>query len=446
MSLRIRIQRVSLAFLAASAISACSPVSAQPKAVLTGHASAPDVPIPDFSGKNPLWIEATNVRCWAYNPQPGTPIKITWDGACSRHLLSGPGTLQWYDSTNKSHEMDKGTFSGGMMQGVGTLTFYNTPLWNGTIAVAATLTNDRLNSSNAVTFLDESGNVTRSLVEDLSLHTIGDYNLPEDAAQILEENTDAAAMERGTMVPPAAQAPEVASSNSQARNSPAPAEQPSEATTTSPSQTSGATQESPSSSGGSRIPTLPVQQHSDAADSRGILLLHWTPDNQTDPLSDAVTQRVKASVDVRSGETINAFATCQHTFADYFNNQAWGDDVFQNIELDVYTHNNVALPLQWSQSNTTTVEGKVDDQDPDSQTVQEQQYDNVVNVQFGYGHMSSAHSIDVELNTSDGNQPVFDINPQDPTLRALTDTCWSQYQADFPPGIKAPVDPNSPRL
>jgi peptidoglycan hydrolase-like protein with peptidoglycan-binding domain len=194
----------------------------------------------------------------------------------------------------------------------------------------------------------------------------------------------------------------------------------------------GTTQVSPSSGGSSATPTLPVQQFSDATDSNGIVLLRWTTNNQTDLLTGIVTQQATASVNVPSGETIQAIATC-----DDRPNVDEISENDENIEFRVYNNNN-SVPIQWSQSNLTNVEEKIDNQAASSEIEVEQRYNNVVDVEFTNSDMSSAQRYDIDFRTSNDDHPMFDINPLDPTLRALTDICWRQYQSANPQNSNDP--------
>ncbi|MGH7115725.1 MAG: hypothetical protein ACREE9_14690, partial [Stellaceae bacterium] len=121
-----------------------------------------------------FWVEATNTACWAYDPDATLPrsMRVTWGGACSGHLISGPGTLNWYtppsnttkhqakeeDPPNKLHETDRGTFVSGVLQGPGMLTFYDTgfyrPLWEGSVTIIGIFTSGHLGKLRTVLLTD----------------------------------------------------------------------------------------------------------------------------------------------------------------------------------------------------------------------------------------------------------------------------------------------------
>lgn len=81
------------------------------------------MPKPDFSGNDPHWIETwiNGAPCWAFsgNPQPGE--HISWSGACSNQLLSGQGTLTWYDAGERVSEKITGMWVGGLLEGAATV-------------------------------------------------------------------------------------------------------------------------------------------------------------------------------------------------------------------------------------------------------------------------------------------------------------------------------------
>lgn len=154
------------------------------------------------------------------------------------------------------------------------------------------------------------------------------------------------------------------------------------------------------------------QQISATVDTSNRVILRWKPDNKKDPLSGQVTLQVSdISVKTGTGESIDAFAYCSQ------DNVAIKFSVFQNSNLK-------ALDLNVENGNTA-VEEKIGDQNADTVYIQPD-YTNGLITSFSDSDLSIARNIGVELTLSDGNQPVFDINPQDPVLKALVLACSNQ--------------------
>jgi hypothetical protein len=91
--------------------------------LLLGAASAfAQTPVPDLSGKDPHWIQDPDSKCWAANPDPAEHESISWTGACENMLLSGEGTLTWYEN-GKITGRDIGNFKQGQLSGKGGILF-----------------------------------------------------------------------------------------------------------------------------------------------------------------------------------------------------------------------------------------------------------------------------------------------------------------------------------
>jgi hypothetical protein len=76
---------------------------------------------PDLSGSDPHWIEDKVSHCWVGNPNPQNGETVSWSGACSESLASGPGTVTWYRNGQLAAR-DTGTYKGGVLSGTGKIT------------------------------------------------------------------------------------------------------------------------------------------------------------------------------------------------------------------------------------------------------------------------------------------------------------------------------------
>lgn len=92
-----------------------------PVLLLLGAANA-FAQAPDFSGNDPHWIQDPDSKCWAANPDPAEHESISWTGACENMLLTGEGTLTWYES-GKITGRDIGNFKEGQLSGRGSILF-----------------------------------------------------------------------------------------------------------------------------------------------------------------------------------------------------------------------------------------------------------------------------------------------------------------------------------
>ena len=94
---------------------------------------------PDFSGKDPHWIEDKVTHCWAGNPHPQDGEQIYWSGACENGLASGQGTLTWLQNGQVTGR-DVGTFKGGMLSGHGKITAVDGTSYDGDFPGTGVLT------------------------------------------------------------------------------------------------------------------------------------------------------------------------------------------------------------------------------------------------------------------------------------------------------------------
>jgi hypothetical protein len=72
----------------------------------------------------PRWIEASGTGCRIWDPQPEPNETVTFSGACTDGLASGPGTVQWYENGSVA-EREEGTLERGHLEGPGTQTYAN---------------------------------------------------------------------------------------------------------------------------------------------------------------------------------------------------------------------------------------------------------------------------------------------------------------------------------
>ena len=153
--------------LAIIAMTGCVPVTSQAGDAPASPASAQSIPTPDLSGNDPHWLKATNVQCWAYDQSPQANETINWDGGCEGQLLSGGGTLSWYNANNTLEETDAGTFNGGQLEGADTITRYDS---NGikTNNEESTFINEKANGLEKVNRFYPSGNVSMTFVGEAS--------------------------------------------------------------------------------------------------------------------------------------------------------------------------------------------------------------------------------------------------------------------------------------
>ena len=196
------------------------------------------------------------------------------------------------------------------------------------------------------------------------------------------------------------------------------------------------------------------------ADTTRRVVLRWKPDDKTDPLSGKVTPQVCAGCSERNreydatGETIQAYAFCDdeqppHTI---YNIGSWGDNIVQDIsgsgtgrepqiediEFHVFIGNsNKGASLLWT-GKSVDIEYQVGIEPTQTTSADQGRYNdvvtlNAVTLRSDYSVMSVARNIGVELPLANGNKPVVEINPNDPVLRAFTETCEKQYQAHLPP-------------
>jgi hypothetical protein len=91
-------------------------------AVLLGSLAQAQPRIPDFSGNDAHWIEDKTSHCWAANPDPAPNETISWTGGCENMLLSGEGTLTWYEN-GRVMGRDEGVFRNGELTGHGKISF-----------------------------------------------------------------------------------------------------------------------------------------------------------------------------------------------------------------------------------------------------------------------------------------------------------------------------------
>ena len=94
---------------------------------------------PDFSGKDPHWIEDKIVHCWAGNPHPQDGEQIYWSGACENGLATGEGTLTWLQNGQVTGR-DIGTFKGGILSGHGKITAVDGTSYEGDFPGSGVLT------------------------------------------------------------------------------------------------------------------------------------------------------------------------------------------------------------------------------------------------------------------------------------------------------------------
>jgi hypothetical protein len=96
-------------------------------------------PRPDFSGRDPHWIEDTIHHCWAANPDPEPGETITWTGGCEGNLLSGQGVLTWYVNGRLAGR-DEGQFKNGQLSGHGRISFADGASFEGEFPGSGVLT------------------------------------------------------------------------------------------------------------------------------------------------------------------------------------------------------------------------------------------------------------------------------------------------------------------
>jgi hypothetical protein len=176
-----------------------------------------------------------------------------------------------------------------------------------------------------------------------------------------------------------------------------------------------------------------------AADTAGrVVLRHWEHYDKTDPLSGKVTLRARAEeTDHVTGETIQAIAACH-------DNDVMGGLFIHRAEpsedIQLATVGNNSANLLWRNNNSISVvfNSAVASSNyilvryrfgvGELKTVQVYQgdYSNAMTLQFDDSDMSLAQNLGIELSLANGKTPVVEINPKDPILRALTETCKQQ--------------------
>jgi hypothetical protein len=67
---------------------------------------------------DPHWIRDTAKDCWAADADPEPGETIVWTGACVDGLISGQGTLSWYQ-VGRLTGRDEGNFVKGELSGHG---------------------------------------------------------------------------------------------------------------------------------------------------------------------------------------------------------------------------------------------------------------------------------------------------------------------------------------
>jgi hypothetical protein len=156
-----------------------------------------------------------------------------------------------------------------------------------------------------------------------------------------------------------------------------------------------------------------------------IATMHWVRDDVINETSGVTTDKAFTRVFDGTGGTIVAHATCD----DGFNNFLIGAD--EDIEIDFYRGVEPSSIL-WDGQGITTVQYKVDKQDPTTIHETESGQGNTVVINVGFADMSTARHYTVTLNLSDGARPIFDFNPTDPVMRAFTNICEQKFAGDNP--------------